>query len=265
MKTKEYIPTPTEIDYYRENGYVYLQQVVSQEEIAGIRPAIENVVMETSARDDKQGRLDDYSRMFRQVTNVWKFDPRIAGFVFARKFARIAACLMEVKSVRLYHDQALFKLPGDEKTHWHQDMFYWPLATDKTVTMWMPLVDVNGRMGTMEFACGSHKGGLVNESPISEAAGDSLKNLIDRKGYGCRSHALRAGDATFHSGFTMHSAFPNRSGSTREVMTIIYYADGVDVVEKPSQYQEVDLKVFLPGAKPGGPAVSPLNPLLYSE
>ena len=27
-------------------------------------------------------------------------------------------------------------------TPWHQDQFYWPLDTDRTITMWMPLVDV---------------------------------------------------------------------------------------------------------------------------
>jgi ectoine hydroxylase-related dioxygenase (phytanoyl-CoA dioxygenase family) len=172
---------------------------------------------------------------------------------------------MGVKSVRLYHDQALFKPPGGEKTYWHQDMFYWPLDTDKTITMWMPLVDVSEEMGTMIFACGSHKEGLMSDAPISREGGSDVEKLIAGRGYACRSHVLKAGDATFHSGYIAHSAYPNVSKAVREVITIIYFADGASLLVKPSTYQKVDAEVFVPGGLPGQPAVSPLNPLLYSS
>ncbi len=259
----ERIVTPEEIEYYDSNGYVYLPEVASKEEIEAFRPVIESVVKSTVESRDTQGRLDDYGRMFHQVTNAWKLDDRVAEFVLASKFAGIAAQLMGVKGVRLYHDQALFKPPSGEKTYWHQDMFYWPLKTDKTITMWMPLVDVDEEMGTMIFACGSHHQGLASSSPISEEGGEVVERVVKENGYECRSHALKAGDATFHSGYTIHSAYPNRSKSTREVMTVIYYADGTRIVDEPNTYQVVDMNVFLPGAGPGEPAVSPLNPLLF--
>ncbi len=255
----------SEIDYYRTNGYVYLPGVVSAEQINRFKPAIEKVVKSTVESQDAQGRLDDYSSMFQQVTNAWRLDQTVAEFVLSRKFAGIAARLMGVKGVRLYHDQALFKPPSGQKTYWHQDMFYWPLDTDKTITMWMPLVDVDEEIGTMIFACGSHRHGLVSSSPISESAGEEVEKVVKERGYECRSHRLKAGDATFHSGYTIHSAYPNRSGATREVMTIIYYADGTRLVDNPNEYQAVDMNVFLPGAKPGDPAVSSLNPVVFEE
>lgn len=49
--------------------------------------------------------------------------------------------LVGVENVRLSHDQALFKEPGGGHTLGHQDKFYWPLDTDKMITIWMPLVD----------------------------------------------------------------------------------------------------------------------------
>ncbi len=257
--------SPADIDHYRANGYVCLSAVATQEEIKTFRPVIENVVRATTESRDTQGRLDDYSKMFQQVTNAWRLDRRVEEFVLARKFGRIAARLMGVKGVRLYHDQALFKPPGGERTYWHQDMFYWPLDTDRTITMWMPLVDVDAGMGTMIFACGSHRDGLVSASPISESAGEFVGKVVKEKGYECRSHVLKAGDATFHSGYTIHSAYPNKSESTREVMTVIYYADGTRLLERPNEYQVVDMNVFLPGTRPGDPAVSPLNPIVYEE
>jgi len=103
-----------EIDYYRRNGYTFLQGVATEEEVRTYRPVIENVVRATGESHDTQGRLDDYSRMFQQVTNAWRLDRKVAEFVLARKFARIAAHLMGVKGVRLYHDQALFKRPAEK-------------------------------------------------------------------------------------------------------------------------------------------------------
>ena len=59
----------------------------------------------------------------------------------------------------IYHDQALFKEPGGGHTPWHQDQFYWPFDTEKTITMWMPLADLDPRVGSMTFATGSHTRG----------------------------------------------------------------------------------------------------------
>jgi len=62
---------------------------------------------------------------------------------------------MGVHGVQLYHDHALFKPAGGKATPWHQGQFYWPLETNHTITMWMPLIDVSQKMGTMSFASGS--------------------------------------------------------------------------------------------------------------
>ena len=65
--------------------------------------------------------------------------------MFAPRFAEVAARLLGVEGVRLYHDQGLFKEPGGGPTPWHQDGYYWPLDTERTITLWMPLVDVPPR------------------------------------------------------------------------------------------------------------------------
>ena len=52
-------------------------------------------------------------------------------------------------------------------TPWHQDQFYWPLDTDRTITMWMPLVDVPPEIGSMTFVSGSHRLGYLGDYGIS--------------------------------------------------------------------------------------------------
>ncbi len=48
-------------------------------------------------------------------------------------------CVDQVEGVRVYADQALYKEPHGGYTPWHCDAFYWPLATDKAITAWVPL------------------------------------------------------------------------------------------------------------------------------
>ena len=75
---------------------------------------------------------------------------------------------------------------------------------------------------------------------------------------------MAAGDATFHTGWTLHRASPNVTGKVREVMTIIYYADGTRISAIHAG-NEADLKRWLPGLQAGNLAASPLNPLLYHD
>lgn len=252
-----------QIESYRTDGHVFLRNVASESEVNAYRPYIEDVVRETVSKQDTQGRIEEYSTLFLQVTNVWRMNDALRRLVFAKKFAKIAADLMGVEGVRLYHDQALFKPASGKSTPWHQDQFYWALDTRHTITMWMPLVDVSPEMGTMLFASGSHLHGPLVDVSISEESNTLFGQLIDERKFAVKSYALKAGDATFHSGWTAHSAHPNTSQSVREVITIIYYADGTRLMEPDNEFRKVDIEVFHPGQRPGERASSPLNPVLY--
>ena len=143
----------------------------------------------------------------------------------------ICEALMGVKGVRIYHDQALFKQAGGSMTPWHQDQFYWPLDTTQTITLWLPLVDVPREMGTMSFAAGSHCDGPLTDLAISDESQRRLDTLVRQKAYPVVSFSLKAGDGTFHSGWTVHNAHGNSSDRMREVLTVIYYPDGTRLME----------------------------------
>jgi ectoine hydroxylase-related dioxygenase (phytanoyl-CoA dioxygenase family) len=255
--------TDEEVTSFRHNGHVVLRNVASKEDVGMFRPLLREVVQKTVERQDTQGRVDDYSALFQQVTNVWRQDPGLRAFIHARRFAGIAATLLGVPSVRLYHDQALFKPSGGKPTPWHQDQFYWPLDTDKTITMWMPVVDATRSMGTMSFASGSHTEGALVPEAISQETHRIFKEVLAQKKFPIADYELKAGDATFHAGWTVHSAHGNESDHSREVITIIYFADGAHIVEPDNQYRKADMEVFLPGQRPGDRAGSPLNPVLF--
>ncbi len=261
-----YALSPSQCDPYRRDGHLLLRQVCTAAEIAAYRPVLAAAVERYKGRLPPLAERDTYGKAFMQIMNLWEQDPECRRFVFARRFARIAAELMRARAVRLYHDQALFKEPRGGLTPWHQDQHYWPLDTDTTVTMWMPLVDVDETMGAMVFASGSHRAGYLGDLPISDQSEAKLKAFVADRGYRlAQPPPLHAGDATFHSGWTLHSAPGNRTDRMREVMTVIYFPDGIRTIAPDNQNRWADLKRWLPGVSPGGLAASPLNPVLYSE
>ena len=89
------------------DGHALVRGIASRQEIAAYRPVIRDIV--ERMKSETQGRIDDYSKLFTQVTNIWRVSDAAREIVFNRRFAEIAAKLLGVPSVRLYHDQALFK------------------------------------------------------------------------------------------------------------------------------------------------------------
>ncbi len=175
----------------------------------------------------------------------------------------MAARLLGVPRVRLYHDQALFKEPGGARTPWHQDAMYWPLEGSRCLTMWMPLVDITPAHGGLAFATGSHREGPLSDIGISDASAEHFDRLVAERGFTVdEPDAMRAGDASFHAGWTVHRALGNASAQMREVMTVIWFADGLTVQDPANPAQANDLASWLPGLAPGDLAASPTNPAL---
>ena len=246
---------------YQGDGHVLLEGVASAAEISAYRPLIVQAV-ETYKRRMKQGAGDMQKPAFIQLLNLWRDIEPMRRFTLARRFAKIAAELMGVDAVRLYQDIVFFKEPGGKFTAWHQDNTYSPLDTDHTITMWMPLVDASVEMGTLNFATGSHRKGALAGLEISDESEEYYEKLIKELGFQVASNDMKAGDATFHSGWTLHHAGPNGTDRTREAMVIIYYEDGARIAPPDNPNKESDMKYF-PGCKPGDYAVSELNPLLF--
>jgi ectoine hydroxylase-related dioxygenase (phytanoyl-CoA dioxygenase family) len=253
------------IKEFRKNGHTITSNVLNREEIEAYREVINNAAYKYNTEKRALEERDTYGKAFLQIMNLWEVDEDVKKFTLAKRFAKIAADLLGVEHVRLYHDQALYKEPGGGFTPWHQDQYYWPLDTTNTITMWMPLIDIDVKMGMLTFASGSHTSGFVENIAISDESEKKLEQHIKEKGFPVsRPDFMNAGDASWHYGWTLHSAPGNAlTDTTREVITIIYFADGAHVTPPKNEHQEADRQRWLGGLTPGTLAASDLNPLVY--
>jgi ectoine hydroxylase-related dioxygenase (phytanoyl-CoA dioxygenase family) len=251
------------IQEFRQKGHTLVQNVLSKEEIEAYRPIIVGAADRYNTEKRKLEDRDTYGKAFLQIMNLWQVDADAKAFVFAKRMAKIAADLMGVENVRLYHDQALFKEAGGGPTPWHQDQYYWPIDTNNTVTMWMPLVDIDVDMGMLTFASNSYTNGAVFNHEISDESESAFDDYVAEKGFPIsRAQTMNAGDATWHRGFTIHNAPGNNSDKMREVMTVIYIADGARVTPYKNDWQRNDHHKWLMGKPIGELIDSELNPKL---
>ena len=258
-----YVLEPAAIDGYRASGFVHLPGVLGAGTLERFGPEITAAVRETGPRDRPMEERTTYERAFVQVMNLWRERAAVRSFVFGRRLARIAAGLLGVSGVRLYHDQALYKEPGGGHTPWHADQYYWPLATDRCCTAWIPLQDVPLEMGPLAFAAGSHRLEVGRDLPISDESEARVARALGRAGPPQVEEPFALGDVSFHAGWTFHRAGANRTGRMRAVMTVIYMDADMRLAAPRNANQQNDWETWCPGAVVGEPIATPLNPVLF--
>lgn len=253
----------SQIEEFRKNGHTITRGLLSPEEIEVYHSIVSDAALKYNTEKRKMEDRDTYGKAFLQIMNLWRHDEKVKKLVMSKRLAKVAADLLGVKNVRIYHDQALFKEAGGGPTPWHQDQFYWPIDTDKTITMWMPLVDIALDMGMLTFASGSQKKGSVLDYEISDESEQQFEKYVQENNFEIsRAKTMKAGDATWHTGFTIHNAPGNKSNIMREVFTIIYLSDEARITKPKNSWQENDLKTWLMNKEVGSLADSELNPLV---
>ena len=255
--------TPEQIDFYNENGYLRLKNVLSPGMLEHYRRVIHDRVAELSLDALPIEQRDTYGKAFLQIMNLWTKSAEAKEFVFGKRLARIAAELMGTTGVRLYHDQALYKEAGGGITPWHADQYYWPVDSDRTITAWVPLQTTPREMGPLIFSEKSHRLQLGRDLEISDESEMTLKRALET--FSIENSDYDLGDVSFHAGWTFHRAGANTTDRPREVMTMIYMDENIRLTPPKNKNHITDMERWMPGLKAGDQLGSSLNPVLYSS
>jgi len=249
--------------FFEENGFVLLENVLHKKEVETYREIIDRAVKERTKHDTRPlEEKTPYEREFLQCGHLWSEYPEIKNFTLSPRLGSIAVQLLKAEHVRLWHDQALYKVSGGDATEPHQDLSYWPMLDRTAGTIWVALDDVSVEMGAMHFIPGSHKVGIDGfEYRIEDAIegkSDILRKAFELVNKEPVSYNLKPGDATFHHGLTVHYTRKNYTDKIRKGMTVIYFVDGVryDANSPASDHH------CAAGSKHGEPIATPKNPII---
>lgn len=254
---------PEQIASFRRDGFIHLKQVLCAETLAYYGAEITRLTIALNTQVRPLEERSTYDRAFLQVMNLWEHSDVVREFVFGQRLGRLAASLLEVSGVRLYHDQSLYKEPGGGITPAHADQYYWPLASDRTITAWIPLQPVPETLGPLAFFAGSQAVEFGRDFGISDESEREITANMEARGFPIVNEPFDLGDVSFHLGWTFHRAGANTSDRPRSVMTIIYMDENMILKAPDNDMQRNDWKTWCPGAVPGEPIRTAKNPVIY--
>jgi len=142
---------------FNEEGFVVVKDVFKASEIEFYRQVVKEAIKERKQLDLRT--LEDkseYEQSFTQCQNLWEDYPEIRKLTFDQRVCKIAAELLNVSALRIWHDQALVKEAGGRETDPHHDQPYWPIKESNTITAWIPLCKIDKTNGQLGFYPGSH-------------------------------------------------------------------------------------------------------------
>jgi ectoine hydroxylase-related dioxygenase (phytanoyl-CoA dioxygenase family) len=212
-------PTEGQIERYRRDGFVIVEQFLDGGELDHIREHFISVFehrWETGLAPDEVNYVPGTTapELTRQMCNVWKADRVLAGVTLSRKVGEFATRLAAVPGVRLAHDNAIWKPPSGKALLCHQDAAYLDhLDPPNMTTCWMALDDTAADTGTIYYVRGSQ---LWPHAPLGgkfHAPDDWLGHVRSGVPPGTELELVPievpAGGAAFHDGWTFHGSPPN--------------------------------------------------------
>jgi phytanoyl-CoA hydroxylase len=222
--------TPSQIQTYRDNGFLVLHDFLSSEELQEWRAAVDEAV---GARGDLRipgfdpvQRNDYYASVFKQRVNLWQTNERIKQLLLDERLGKLAAELEGVDGMRIWHDQALIKLPWANPTSWHLDNPYWSFSSRHSTSIWVALDDATLENGCLFFLPGTHQTARFEAPSIGMDMGELFKVYPEWRTVRAVAAPMKAGACSFHNGLTAHAAHANMTPGLRRAMTCGYMPDG---------------------------------------
>lgn len=269
--------TDAVVEEYWERGYWVSPKLFDDAQIERLRHAHERFWNKDYDREipSQYGitKIDLDSPKVRQQCNAFWLNEEVRGAVTSPVLGAIGARLMKVDTVRLWHDQLIYK-PGigvDGETNagnvgWHQDYGYWQASsTTNMCTAWVALQDTDLSNGGMRTIVGSHQWGLVEDSDTF--FDQDLEALAQKYAAGGKGQwldepcILKAGQASFHHALTFHGSGPNRTNAPRQ--SVVAHMMPGDTVYRAGRQRHPN-EVFLgPNAKDGDPFIGDYWPVMW--
>ena len=230
--------TQEQIQSYRENGFLLVEDFLNQEELSFWRKAVMNAVEQRNGRkfafgnakvgeDDGINKDSDYyGKVFDQMLNLWQTNEDVKKIMLDERIGKMVADLAGWKGTRIWHDQALIKRPWANPTSWHLDTPFWSFSDRRALSIWVALDDATLENGCLYFIPGSYQTTTFENPGI----GKNMDAIFDTYPMFLKTESvpspMKAGSCSFHNGLTIHAAGANMTNGFRRAMTCAYMPDG---------------------------------------
>jgi phytanoyl-CoA hydroxylase len=222
-----------ELQKYRAEGFLCINQLVDPAAIETLKEEILNVVCGTHGVSRKEltaaSTTADKLRQSRQYLETMKLNELING----PEMLSLASQLVEGPA-KLYSPFTAVKSGGGGGTfHFHQDNNYTQHEpVGGSLNIWIALSDMSPANGCLQVVPKSHLNGNVTSKESSDA--DSHRE-IEVDPASCLALIMKAGDAVAFSRWTIHGSGPNNTADPRVAYALQYVRDDVKYFDKNSE------------------------------
>jgi phytanoyl-CoA hydroxylase len=230
--------TSDQIERYRKDGFVVIDNFLTSSELAEWRSAVEEAIEErdgvkipgtnlkTGYDDGINKDTDYYANVFDQLINLWQTNSRVRKLMMSPELGKAAALLSGANGIRIWHDQALFKRPWANPTTLHLDVPFWSFSASDAISVWVALDDATYNNGCLYFLPGTHKKTDYRDIGITRNMNAIFKIYPELALVEPVAVPMKAGSASFHNGLCIHGAGPNMTPRPRRAMTCAYMPEG---------------------------------------
>ena len=241
--------TQEQIDFYRANGYLGLENALSQAEVQELRQvtdafvdASRQVTRTNDVFDLEPGHTPENPQLRRLI------DPSRQHNVYARglrheKILDITAQLIG-RGIRTNGDKLNMKSAEvGSPVEWHQDWAFYPHTNDDLLAVGVAIDDMTRENGCLLVIPGSHRGRVYDHHLNGRFAGAVTEP--DFTGDGAVPIELKAGGISIHHVRMLHGSAPNTSGKPRRLLLCMYCAvDAWPLVQPINSWEEFNGKIL---------------------
>ncbi|PSL18871.1 phytanoyl-CoA dioxygenase family protein [Shimia abyssi] len=230
--------TQSDIDTFQTDGVVLIKGLFA-DHVDTLRAGIDRNMASPGPYASNNDKAGETGRFFDDYCN-WQAIPEFKDVITNSPAAKVAAQLMQSKTVQLFHDHVLVKEPGTSMaTPWHTDGPYYFVEGTQTVSFWSPLDPVTD--AALRCVAGSHRW----EKPVLPTRWVSEESFFpnedeympipdpDAEGMRVVEWAMEPGDAVAFNYNILHGARGNTSTTRRRAFSLRLLGDDARYVERP--------------------------------
>ncbi len=261
------------VQCFERDGVVMLRRALSAEWLMLLEMGLGKVLADSGMTKHKF--FENTSGEFQETVRNFDYSFEIKRLLYDSPITRLLGRCMRSESVWYYSDEFFIKNAGGcERTPWHQDTPYFPVAGTQLASMWISLDSIR-REESLEFVAGSHNGPMYDgfnpqkpEDPSSGFYGEGLPILpdieADRASFPIVGWDVEPGDVIVSSPSIIHGGGPTLTDGRRRALAVRMFGDDVVFASRPPSRPTVPLTPGLSvHLKPGDPLRSPWYPRLY--
>ncbi len=239
--------TPEQVAFYNREGYIVIEDLLTPDDMAPAREAMNEKVEEIAQRLLKSGKISDtasdasfetrLARLFKGLTDddfldfgrSWR--DRKIGYYELMSNPKILDAVESLIGAELFSNPAYNvrpKVPGVAAgaVPWHQDKSYWPGANaNPVITVWIPLVDATLENGCLHLIPRTHeKKAVVHDRENHSGTGYTTmpEDYIEKRKKEIIALPMKAGSAVLFNDRLIHSSTPNNSQHVRWSVDLRY-------------------------------------------